>query len=261
MPRYAAIIEYDGTPFSGFQKQAGCITVQGVMEGVIRILEGDFIQLVGAGRTDSGVHANGQVIHFDLKKDWEISNLNRALNGNLHTHPITLLETAKVHSDFHARFSAINRKYIYRLVSRVEPLVFDRAYAWQKFYPLDLEAMRLGAKHLIGKHDFTTFRSSQCQSASPIKTLDSITITKSAYPNGWEFQFSFEAKSYLHKQIRSIVGTLERVGAGKWKPDDVKLALLNRSRAACAPLAKPYGLYLASIQYNPNPFNATFNRD
>lgn len=259
MPRYAAIIEYDGTPFSGFQKQANCITVQGVLEGVISTLEGDFTQLIGAGRTDSGVHAYGQVIHFDLKKDWELDNLRRALNGNLNQYPITILKTAKVSSDFHARFSAVNRKYVYRLVSREEPLVFDRVYAWQKFYPLDLEAMNLGAEHLIGKHDFTTFRSTQCQSASPIKTLDSIQITKSIYPNGWEYRFSFEAKSYLHKQIRSIVGTLERVGAGKWKTDDVKIALSKRSRDACGPLAKPHGLYLDSIQYNPNPFNLTCN--
>jgi len=257
MPRYAAIIEYDGTSFAGFQRQQNLLTVQGAIEVVLKILEPDFTSLSGAGRTDSGVHAAGQVIHFDLHKSWNTFTLTKALNGNLTGHPIAFVKIVQVDEAFHARFSAIKRTYLYRLVSRPEPLVFERSHAWQVSFKLDLEAMQAGATYLLGQHDFTTFRSTHCQAVSPIKTLDAINIQKRPYPHGYEFRFTIEAKSFLHKQIRSIVGTLVRVGVGKWAPKDVKTALMKRNREACGPLAKPHGLYLQRVDYNPDPFSGS----
>ncbi len=257
MPRFAALVEYDGSEFSGFQRQKYQFTVQEAIENALQTLQPDFSYLTGAGRTDSGVHALGQVIHFDMLQPWNPDNLTRAVNGNLHPHKISILKTVRVDDRFHARFSAQKRTYLYRIVSRSEPLVFESAHIWQVHRELDLEAMQDGARYLTGKHDFTTFRSTHCQSSSPVKTLDSITIEKLPCTNGWEFRFTLKALSFLHKQVRSIVGTLERVGVGKWAPDDVKAVLLARNRKACGPLASPQGLFLQKVDYEPNPFEET----
>ncbi|MEO0341798.1 MAG: tRNA pseudouridine(38-40) synthase TruA [Pseudomonadota bacterium] len=251
MPRYAFKIEYDGGPFVGWQRQKEQLSVQGQIEAALAKLEPDHPGIFGAGRTDTGVHATGQVAHVDLQKKWEPDRLRQALNHHLKPDPIGLTACAEVTDAFHARFSALERRYIFKIVSRRTPLVFEKGYAWQIGHHLDLEAMRTGAAHLIGKHDFTTFRSTMCQARSPIKTVDQISIDKHPYPgSGTQYRFEIVARSFLHNQVRSFVGTLERVGCGSWKPKDVKSALDSRDRAACGPVCPAEGLYLAEISYS-----------
>ncbi len=254
MPRYALKIEYDGAPFAGWQRQTAQPSVQGAVEAALRKLEPDAPGIAAAGRTDAGVHATGQVAHCDMVRDWDPFRLSEALNFHLKPAPVAILAAARVADDFHARFSAHERRYLFRLVSRRAPVVLDRGHVWQVLGRLDLTAMRDGAAHLVGNHDFTTFRSSICQSASPVKTLDEITIEEVALPHGQEFRFRLRARSFLHNQVRSIVGTLERVGAGAWSPGDVKTALQARDRAACGPVCPPQGLYLTGVGYDPDPF-------
>ncbi len=255
MPRFALMIEYDGTPFSGWQLQSGGQpSVQGAVEAALGRLEPGPHRIAAAGRTDAGVHATGQVAHCDLAHGWDTFRLSEALNWHLKPAPVAILACAPAPEDFHARFSAIERRYLFRLVCRRAPVTQDRNRVWRIGHPLDAGAMREAAAHLIGRHDFTTFRSAQCQSASPVKTLDEITIASRPYPGGTEIAFTFRARSFLHNQVRSIVGTLERVGAGAWTPGDVKAALEARDRAACGPVCPPEGLYLTGVGYPTGPF-------
>lgn len=255
MPRFALKIDYDGGPFQGWQRQsAGQPSVQAVVEEALSRLEPGPHTIAAAGRTDAGVHATGQVATVDLHRDWAPFRLGEALNFHLKPQPVAILGVARVADDFHARFSAVERRYLFRLVARRAPVTHDRGRVWQVLNPLDLEAMRAGAAHLVGLHDFTTFRSSICQAKSPIKTLDAIEITEQPYPGGVEYRFQLRARSFLHNQVRSIVGTLERVGAGGWAPDDVRAALQARDRAACGPVCPPQGLYLTGVGYPKDPF-------
>lgn len=254
MPRYALKIEYHGAPFAGWQRQSGQPSVQEAVEIALRKLDADAPGIAAAGRTDAGVHATGQVAHCDLAKDWDPFRLSEALNYHLKPAPVAILKAARVAGDFHARFSAIERRYLFRLVSRRAPLTHEAGLAWRVLGGLDAEAMREGAAHLVGHHDFTTFRSTMCQAQSPVKTLDEITITGHEIPHGQEYRFVLRARSFLHNQVRSIVGTLERVGAGAWSPEDVRTALCARDRAACGPVCPPHGLYLTGVSYPQDPF-------
>ena len=256
MPRYALLIDYDGSPFNGWQRQAaGQPSVQAAVEAALGKLEPGPHTIAAAGRTDAGVHATGQVAHCDLSRNWDPFRLSEALNHHLKPAPVAILRVARVAEDFHARFTATERRYLFRLVARRAPVTHDRGLVWQVQNPLDLRAMQAGAAHLTGQHDFTTFRSTMCQSKSPVKTLDEIAITEQAVPGGVEYRFTLRARSFLHNQVRSIVGTLERVGAGSWQPEDVRLALEARDRAACGPVCPPQGLYLTGVGYPVDPFS------
>ena len=256
MPRYALKIEYDGGPFNGWQRQAdGQPTVQGALETALAKLDPPQA-IAAAGRTDAGVHATGQVAHCDLSKDWDPFRLLGAINAHLRPAPVSVVALAQVPDDFHARFSALERRYLFRLVQRRAPVTHDRGLVWQVAHPLDIDAMRRGAAHLIGHHDFTTFRSTLCQAKSPMKTLDAIGIEERDYPGGTEYHFTLRARSFLHNQVRSIIGTLERVGAGSWAQDQVKTALAAKDRASCGPVCPPQGLYLTDVVYPSNPFAA-----
>lgn len=255
MPRYALLVDYDGTPFNGWQRQAaGQPSVQAAIETALARLEPGPHTIAAAGRTDAGVHATGQVAHCDLTRDWDPFRLTEALNYHLKPLPVAILQAVRVADDFHARFSAMERRYLFRLVARRAPVTHDKGRVWQVQNPLDADAMRAGAAYLLGNHDFTTFRSTLCQAQSPVKTLDEITIREFAVPGGVEFRFTLRARSFLHNQVRSIVGTLERVGAGSWAPADVQAALVARDRAACGPVCPPQGLYLTGVGYPENPF-------
>ena len=199
----------------------------------------------GAGRTDAGVHATGQVAHCDLARAWDPFRLSEALNHHLRPHPVAVLAAEEAAPDFHARFSAVYRRYRYRVVCRRAPLALEAGLAWRRPQPLDVEAMQAAAGFLVGRHDFTTFRSAQCQAASPVKTLDVFRISR----NGHEIVFELGARSFLHNQVRSLVGTLEKVGSGKWTPDQVVAALGARDRSRCGPVAPPDGLYLTVVEY------------
>lgn len=245
MPRYKLTLEYHGGPFVGWQRQASGASVQGAVEAALKALEPDAAPIAGAGRTDAGVHATGQVAHCDLTQAWEPSRLAQALNWHLKPNPVVVLAAERVADDFHARFSATGRRYLYRMVCRRAPLTIERGLAWRLPYDLDAGAMQAAADLLVGKHDFTTFRSAQCQAASPVKTLDEFRVERT----GEEIRCHLAARSFLHNQVRSLVGTLERVGAGKWPVSQVAEALAARDRAACGPVAPPDGLYLAQVVY------------
>lgn len=255
MPRYALQIDYHGGPFAGWQRQAGGqLTVQGAVETALAKLEAGEHSVTAAGRTDAGVHAVAQVAHVDLVLDWDTFRLAAALNAHLRPAPVAVVDCKRVPDDFHARFSATGRRYLYRLVARRAPVTHDKGLVWQVAAPLDVAAMRAGAAHLIGRHDFTSFRSTFCQAASPVKTLDRLDITEHPYPGGTEYRFALAARSFLHNQVRSLVGTLQRVGAGGWAPEDIRTALEARDRAACGPVAPPQGLYLTGVSYPEDPF-------
>lgn len=250
MPRFAFKIEYNGQPFSGWQRQADQPSVQEAVEQALAALETNLPSIAAAGRTDAGVHALGQVAHADMNNEWDPFRLSEALNYHLKPAPVAITACAQVDDDWHARFSAVERNYIYRIVNRRAPLVHDVGLAWRVQKPLDTAAMQDGANHLIGKHDFTTFRSTMCQSNSPVKSIDEITVSA----EGQSIEIHVRARSFLHNQVRSIVGTLERVGSGSWAPDDVMTALEAKDRAACGPVAPPDGLYLSRVVYNPDVF-------
>ncbi len=254
MPRFALKIEYDGRPFSGWQRQDDVPSVQEAVETALGKLEPDLASIAAAGRTDAGVHALGQVAHVDMARDWEPFRLSEALNFHLKPLPVAITACAVVDDAWHARFSAIERRYLYRLAQRRAPLVHDAGHIWRVQRPLNCKAMRNGAAFLIGQHDFTTFRSTMCQAKSPEKSIDAIEITESDYPGGRLIEFHIKARSFLHNQVRSIVGTLERVGAGAWDPEHVKVALEARDRSACGPVAPPDGLYLAGVSYASDVF-------
>ena len=256
MPRYALKIEYHGAPFAGWQRQNDVASVQGAIEQALAKIEPGAHTIAAAGRTDAGVHAMGQVAHCDLQKPWTPFRLSEALNYHLKPAPVAIVDCAEAAPDWHARFSAQARHYLFRMICRRAPATHLNGLVWQVKQPLDVAAMQEAADYLIGNHDFTTFRSSICQSASPVKTLDRLDIRHVDAPNGPEIHFDVRARSFLHNQVRSFVGTLERVGAGAWYPDDVKTALAARNRAACGPVSPPNGLYLAHVVYPDSPFNS-----
>jgi tRNA pseudouridine38-40 synthase len=245
MPRYKLTIEYDGTPFTGWQWQNGTPTVQRALTDAMTAMCGHPVKIAGAGRTDAGVHATGQVAHVDLDKEWRVDRLRDGMNAHLRPHPVAVLSAEKVEDDFDARFSARKRHYLYRIMNRRPDLALDRLRAWRVLKRLDVEAMHAAAQRLVGKHDFTTFRSTECQAKSPLKTLDQLDVTR----EGDEVLVRTSARSFLHNQVRSMVGSLVFTGNGKWSADDLSAALAARDRAACAPVAPPEGLYLVKVDY------------
>ena len=256
MPRYAFRIEYDGRPFAGWQRQDGPASVQQTFEEALRRLEPDMPSVAAAGRTDAGVHATGQVAHADLARDWTPFRLSEAVNWHLKPAPVAITACARVPEDWHARFSAVERRYTFHILARRAPLTLDAGKAWRVIGPLDADLVRAGAAHLTGRHDFTTFRASICQAKSPVKTLDEIVVEHRPYPGGQDIRLHLRARSFLHNQVRSIAGTLERVGAGTWPPERVATALAARDRAACGPVAPPDGLVLTGVGYLDDPFAA-----
>lgn len=245
MARFKLTIEYDGTPYVGWQRQSNGASVQGALEAAILAMTGETVTLRGAGRTDAGVHATGQVAHVDLTKDWRPAVVRDGLNAHLVEESVVVLAAERVADDFDSRFSARGRHYIYRILDRRPPPALDRRRVWHRREPLDVEAMNAGARHLLGHHDFTTFRSANCQSKSPMKTLDRLEVRRV----GDLIEVRADARSFLHNQVRSMVGTLERVGLGAWPPERVAEALAARDRAACAAVAPPWGLYLVGVDY------------
>jgi tRNA pseudouridine38-40 synthase len=245
MPRYKLTLEYDGTPFVGWQVQENGPSVQGRLAEAIKAFSGEETLPRGAGRTDAGVHALGQVAHIDLAKDWPAWKVRDALNAKLRPDLISVLECERVAGDFDARFSATARHYLYRIVNRRGPLALGRDRAWHLMHALDAGAMHEAAQLLVGNHDFTTFRSSECQAPSPVKTLDVLSVTRV----GEEIAIEASARSFLHNQVRSMVGSLKRVGEGKWTARDLAAALEARTRGACGPVAPPCGLYLVKVDY------------
>ena len=245
MPRYKLTIEYDGAPFAGWQIQADQLTVQGLLTAAVEALTGEKILVQGAGRTDAGVHACAQVAHVDLTKEWDIDTVRDALNAHLRPHPIAILVAERAADDFNARTSAVKRHYLYRIVNRRADLTLEAGRAWRVPRPLDTGTMHKSAQRLIGKHDFTTFRSTECQAKSPVKTLDVLSVER----NGEKVTISAVARSFLHNQVRSMVGSLVAVGEGKWGADDLGKALEARDRSACGPVAPPDGLYLMRVDY------------
>ncbi len=245
MPRYKLIIEYDGTPFVGWQVQDNGASVQGVLAEAVLAFAGERAAIGGAGRTDAGVHALGQVAHVDLARDWPPDTVRDALNAHLRPHPVAVLLAERVADDFDARFSAIRRHYRYRIVNRRADLALEVRRAWRVPRPLDAIAMHDAAQRLIGRHDFTTFRSTECQAKSPVKTLDRLDVTRA----GDEVDVVAVARSFLHNQVRSMVGSLVHVGEGKWSADDLAAALAARDRTACGQVAPPQGLYLVRVEY------------
>lgn len=254
MPRYALLVEYHGAPFAGWQRQNDQPSVQGAIEAALAKLEPGPHTIAAAGRTDAGVHATGQVAHCDLEQDWDPFRLSEALNYHLKPAPVAIVNCALVADDWHARFDAVERQYLFRIMSRRAPLTSEAGQMWRVNHPLDAEAMQAGADQLIGNHDFTTFRSSICQAKSPVKTLDELRVEVVPRANGIEYRFHVRARSFLHNQVRSFVGTLERVGAGAWMPNDVGAALAAKDRSACGPVCPPQGLYLAKVIYPDDPF-------
>jgi tRNA pseudouridine38-40 synthase len=245
MPRYRLTLEYDGSAYNGFQAQPEQPTVQGAIETAITAFCGQTVRIAAAGRTDTGVHATGQVISFDLDKAWPERTVMNALNAHLVGETVSVLDCAAVDDEFHARFSATGRRYLYRILSRAGPPALDKGKVWHIRKPLDAEAMQAAAQSLVGLHDFTTFRDVNCQSKSAEKTLDVARVTRS----GEEVHLVFEARSFLHRQVRSMTGTLAEVGQGRWAVADVAAALAARDRAACGPVAPSAGLYLTGVSY------------
>ena len=245
MPRYRLLIEYDGTDFFGWQMQADRVTVQAVLERALATLHGVEIIVHGAGRTDTGVHALGQVAHVDLPKTWDPFVLRNAINGNVRPHRVSVIEAHEVGEDFHARFSAVKRHYLFRILNRRAPPSLDMNRVWHVPAELDVESMHAAAQYLVGKHDFTTFRAADCQAKSPEKTLDRLDVSR----YGEEIEIHAEARSFLHHQVRSMVGSLKFVGDGKWQPRAIKAALDAKDRSACGVVAPPHGLYLVSVAY------------
>ncbi|MFO1184612.1 MAG: tRNA pseudouridine(38-40) synthase TruA [Bauldia sp.] len=245
MPRYKLTIEYDGTPFVGWQRQANGLSVQQAIEEAFLAFSGEAVSVSGAGRTDAGVHALGQVAHAELQRDLPAATVARALNALLRPHPIAVIWAETVGEDFDARFSATARHYRYRILNRAAPPALDANRVWPVRHAIDIEAMRAGAQHLIGRHDFTTFRAAECQAKSPLRTLDRLDIERS----GDLVTVEASARSFLHSQVRSMVGSLVKVGTGKWPASRIAEALAAKDRAACGPLAPPAGLYLLRVDY------------
>ncbi|MGV8995668.1 MAG: tRNA pseudouridine(38-40) synthase TruA [Parvibaculaceae bacterium] len=245
MPRYKLTIEYNGEPYCGWQSQTGGGSVQDVIEAGVKGFCGADVRVYGAGRTDAGVHALGQVAHIDLETPVRLDTLRDAVNSHMRPHPIAIVEVAEVPDTFEARFSATGRQYLYRIINRRAPLTLDRHQAWPVFKQLDAGAMHDAAQVLVGLHDFTTFRSTQCQAKSPVKTLDVLSVSR----YGEEIEVTASARSFLHNQVRSLVGSLKLVGEGRWSKRDLEKALKAKDRAACGPVAPADGLYLMKVDY------------
>jgi tRNA pseudouridine38-40 synthase len=245
MPRYKLLIEYDGTPFVGWQLQHNGISVQGVLTAAVAKFCGESVHVQGAGRTDAGVHALGQVAHIDLAKPWDTDTIRDAINAHLRPHPVAVLVAERVADDFDARFSARQRHYVYRIINRRPDLTLEAGRAWRAPRPLDVPAMHEAAQRLVGRHDFTTVRAAECQAKSPVKTLDRLDVER----DGDEVRVHASARSFLHHQVRSMVGSLVQVGEGRWSVDDLARALAARDRGACGPVAPPDGLYLVRVDY------------
>jgi len=245
MPRYKLTIEYDGTPYCGWQVQPNAPSVQGALEAAVKAISGEDARVHGAGRTDAGVHALAQVAHCDIAKPFPPGRLRDGLNAHLRPHPIGVISADIVEDTFEARFSAIKRHYLYRIANRRANLALDIGRVWRVPRALDAEAMHVAAQRLIGKHDFTTFRDTECQAKSPDKTLDQLDVVR----EGDAILIHTSARSFLHSQVRSMVGSLVWVGEGRWSADDLAAALAARDRAACGPVAPPDGLYLVRVEY------------
>lgn len=245
MTRFKLTVEYDGGPFVGWQRQENGLGVQQVLEDAAAAFCGETPAVFGAGRTDAGVHATGQVAHIDIEKPFAADKVRDALNFHMRGHPVAVLDAAAVADDFHARFSAKGRAYVYRIVNRRAPLAIGKGYRWWVPVPLDATAMHAAAQRLVGRHDFTSFRASICQADSPVKTLDRLDVVR----DGDEIALIVEARSFLHHQVRNFAGTLKWVGEGKWTADDVAAALAAKDRAAGGPTAPPDGLFLTRVDY------------
>lgn len=245
MARYKLIIEYDGTPFCGWQRQADRMSVQQALEEAIARFSGEVVVTQAAGRTDAGVHALGQVAHFDLGKDWDPFRIREALNYHLRPHPVVVIACAAVGPEFEARFSAKARHYEYRILNRRAPAAIERNQVWHVAKPLDVNRMHIAAQLILGQHDFSTFRSAECQANSPIRTLDAFDVTG----DGEVISVTASARSFLHHQVRSMVGSLKLVGEGKWSPADFRAALDAADRTRCGPMAPASGLYLTGVDY------------
>jgi tRNA pseudouridine38-40 synthase len=245
MPRYKLTIEYDGGPFVGWQRQENGRAVQQAIEEAVAAFSGETVTVKGAGRTDAGVHALGQVAHIDLTRDWPADKVRDALNAHLKPEPIAILSVAPAGNDFDARFSAVTRHYLYRISDRRGPPALDRGRVWWVPSPLDADAMHEAAQALVGQHDFTTFRAAECQARSPVKTLDRLDVSR----EGGEVVVRASARSFLHNQVRSMVGSLKKVGEGKWPAAAVGEALAARDRGRSGPVAPPDGLYLVAVDY------------
>ncbi len=246
MPRYRITLEYDGTGFVGWQRQPEGRSIQATIEDAIASFGQERVSVRGAGRTDAGVHATGQVAHVDLQRSWDPLKLREALNHFLRPHHIAVIECAVVAADFDARFSATGREYLYRILARRAPPALDRRRVWWLPIDLDAAAMHEAAQALVGHHDFTTFRAAACQSASPVKTLERLDVERV----GDEIRIHAAARSFLHNQVRSMVGSLKHAGTGKWTRADMAAALAACNRAACGPVAPPTGLYLTRVSYD-----------
>lgn len=246
MPRYRLLIEYDGTDFAGWQIQNALATVQGVLETAIQKLHGQHCLVYGAGRTDAGVHALGQVAHVDVPKFWDPFVLRNAINGNVRPHKVSVLAIESVSEDFHARFSATERRYLFRILNRRAPPALEVSKVWHVPVELDHETMHRAAQELVGNHDFSTFRATSCQAKSPVKTLDLLKVSR----YGDEIEIEAQARSFLHHQVRSMVGSLKLVGDGTWTAYQLRSALAAKDRNACGAVAPPQGLYLVSVTYD-----------
>lgn len=245
MFRYKITIEYDGKPYVGWQIQDNGLSVQEVLSTAVKNLTGEEFVPKGSGRTDAGVHALGQVAHIDLSKEWNLSKIRDGLNYHLRPAPIAVTKAEVVDEEFDARFSAIRRHYRYVIVNRRARLTIDRAYAWQVPRPLDHELMNEAAQSFVGHHDFTTFRSTHCQAKSPLKTIDTVSVLR----EGEKVIVECSARSFMHNQVRSMVGSLAEVGMGKWPVSGIQSAIDAKDRAACGPVAPAHGLYFLKVEY------------
>jgi tRNA pseudouridine38-40 synthase len=247
MPRYRMTLEYDGSTYHGFQAQGGGQpTIQASIERAVLAFSGETVRVQTAGRTDSGVHATGAVIHIDLDKAWRAAVVRDALNAHLVKEPITILDAIETGREFHARFDATERRYLYRILNRWSPAALDYNRIWHVRRPLDAQAMHDAAQILVGFHDFTTFRDLACQANSPMRTLDMAKVWR----EGEEIRLVFTARSFLHRQVRSITGSLAEVGLGRWTADNLQAALDAKDRKACGPVAPAAGLYLTGVSYD-----------
>jgi len=246
MPRYRFTIEYDGAAYNGFQAQKDQPTVQGALEAAIKAFSGQDVRIAAAGRTDTGVHATGQTCHVDLDKDWPARTVMNAMNAHMLDERVSVLDCVPVSDEWHARFTANGRKYLYRILNRPGRPAIEQGHVWHVKKLLDAESMNAAAQYLLGQHDFTTFRDAQCQAQSPIKTMDIARVTRV----GNEVHLVFEARSFLHRQVRSMTGSLAEVGLGRWTPEQFKAALDAADRTRCGAVAPSDGLYLTGVTYD-----------
>lgn len=258
MPRYRLLIEYDGGPYKGFQLQADDVpSVQGSLERAIKAFAGERCTLYVAGRTDTGVHATGQVAHFEHGRVWRPDVVRDAINAHLVPEPIAVTLAQIAPEGFHARFSATGRRYLYRILNRRAPPALDQGRVWHVKKHLDHEAMQAAAQRLVGRHDFTTFRDMQCQASSPVKTLDLVRVWR----EGEEVRLEFASRSFLHRQVRSMVGSLVEVGAGRWSDVRLQAALEARDRRRCGQVAPAQGLYLTAVEYGATALEGSEDGD